>query len=112
MTFTLNMKNTFAFGNKFGVIGKLTIASTDTYLAGGIAFDLAALNPLVKSTRVPDWSSIKGISGITYDYVNGTDIHSGKLKIMQAGVEIGNGAPSATIQNDTITLFAIFPGMN
>ena len=101
--------NTFVAGNKFWIIGKITFTGADSYVSGGITASLAS--PLIKSSRVPDFVAMVGSSGYVYNYVPGTNITNGKIKIFSGALaEISAGTVAAGIQNDVINLFAVFPG--
>jgi hypothetical protein len=80
------------FGNLFQATGTVTIdANPATYVAGGIALNLA--QDLVKAQRPPVYWDFQSQAGFSYAYVPGADVTSGKLKIFTGdGTELGNGA--------------------
>lgn len=116
-------RNSFVAGNKYFVIGNLTIsASPATYTTGGIACSLFL--PLIKATFPPIFFIAQGQGAggtgtlFVYVYIPGADASAGLLKIFTAntagdGLEefTGGDAIPGDVSGDTITFMAVFNGM-
>jgi hypothetical protein len=116
-TITAVKTTQFSEGNISKVIGTLSFSSaSDTYTTGGITFPLSPSG--VKGTRPPRQLEIMGKNGYIYQYVKGSSINNGLLKIMTGAAaqspltELTNAAtiPAAVI-SDTIDFSAILDGM-
>jgi hypothetical protein len=116
MAFAINVspKDTGVFGDKFYAIGNMTVSGT--YVGGGMTLDFG-VQPLIKSSRKPDFVSVNSRAGYSYSYIPGTTAHDGKLLITQGGAagapeaEIPAATVPAGVSSDTLNFFAIFPGM-
>jgi hypothetical protein len=110
VTVTINsISQSFNFGNMYGAILTGTIgASPLTYTTGGIACSFAL--PLVKAQLAPQLVLITSLNGWIYEYVPGTNVANGTLKIFTAlGTELTNGnAIPAGNSGDTLTFLAIW----
>ena len=105
---TVQANCTWSDGKMFHAVGTLAVgASPLTYAAGGIVLNFA-LDPLIKSQRVPVFVEIEGRAGYQYTYVPGTDITNGLLMIRQSAGsaaafgEIPTAAIPAGVSGDTI----------
>lgn len=98
-------------GKRFHTIKLLQI--TGAYVTGGDLLNLGTT--AYKSNTIPLYISVQGtnISKYEYDYVPGTNINNGKVRVTDTttGLELAAGAYPATITSDVVTMYAItLPG--
>jgi hypothetical protein len=72
--------------------------------------------PLLKATKVPQFVELNTPSGYMYNYVPGTDLSNGKIKISVTGAagaahaELTAGVVPAGVASDVVNAYVIFPG--
>jgi hypothetical protein len=103
MAVTATVTDHWEDGKRVHVIG--TLAFSGSYATGGDTVTVSNL-PLIKSASPPNWAEALGQSKYKYIF-----ILSGKVKIItpDTGAELAAGAYSATITQDTVLFYAIFP---
>lgn len=101
---------TKAWGNAgaYHVIGSFAVAAGD-YVAEGLTVSMVGTN--LKATKPPTFMTINSRNGYVYDYVAGTTAANGKIKILASTTEASVAATPAGVTGDTITFYAMFPGM-
>jgi hypothetical protein len=103
MAVTATVTDHWEDGKRVHVIG--TLVFSGSYATGGDTVTVSNL-PLIKSASPPNWAEALGQSKYKYTF-----ILSGKVKIItpDTGAELAAGAYSATITQDTVLFYAIFP---
>lgn len=115
----------FSFGSKYMVIADVISQTGDVYTVGGAPISLA-IDPQVKSSRAPWFSSFTSNAGYTAAYVPSdaalalpnppstvlANSNSGFLMIFDGGAELGAGDSLAALANPgALQGMFIFQGM-
>ncbi len=107
MAVTATVTDHWEDGKRVHVIG--TLVFSGNYAAGGDTVTVSNL-PLIKSASPPNWAEALGQSKYKYVFIF-SGLTTGKVKIItpDTGAELAAGAYSATITQDTVLFYAIFP---
>lgn len=105
MSLAMTVLEHWDLGHKIFVI--FSVVASANYAATGDTLNFN--DQKIKSRQIPDFVSIRGNNGYTYEYVRGTTIANGKMKVSTtANTELAAGAYPAGITGDAIRGLAVF----
>lgn len=118
MALAITVREKWFDGQRLHIVG--SIAATGNYASGGDTLSFASGE--IKSQKIPDHVDVHGVAGFVYEFLDGTDNATGKLKVRgqeptsaTAGVialsEIAAAAYPAGVTGDTIRFHAIFKSL-
>ncbi len=113
MALTFSLVDTWDDGKRVHVSG--TVAASGSYSTGGDTLDLSQF-PIIAATQPPIQGTawMDGQAGYDYNFIPGSAMNNGKVKIFAQGTsagafpELAAAAYPGAISGDTITFYGIF----
>lgn len=106
MSVSLTIQDHWDDGKRLHVVGQLTF--TGNYTTGGDAINLALAAIKTGAGRIPIIVSVNGLNNFEYDYVTGTNMSNGKIKVQAFSTgEINQAAYPAGVTGDTVSIYMI-----